>query len=83
MVPPPPHDFVIGHKEKRRYRDPNTLQMTITSKPENVYFHTSQTCIRLRHPYFIPSMLHVAPSVVGMLSPTHKIHLRSEFGIMI
>ena len=68
-LPLPPYDFVVGHKERRMYRDPNTHQLTLTPKPENVYFHMSRKCIEMKHPYFNDSMLYISPSIIPCLTP--------------
>ena len=79
-VPPPPHDIVISYKERRHYRDPTTQELRLTHKEENTYYHFMLSCIHLKHPAFVGSMLEIG-DIQPSLQPTHFIHLYEQFGI--
>ena len=42
---PPPHDLVIGYKERRHCKDPHTHHMRLTSTEENTYYHLMLKCV--------------------------------------
>lgn len=78
-IPPPPHDLVVSHKERRYYRDPNTHEMRLTSNENNTHYHLM---------YYSE-----APSIPGVdaacrfqkLSSydVHRIHFFEQFGVHI
>lgn len=81
FVPPPPHDIVVSHKERRYYRDPNTQEMRLTSSDNNTHYHLMLRCITHKHPAFQMWMLEVPDDIKSTLLDVHRMHLFEQFGL--
>ena len=82
-IPPPPHDLIIGFRERRYYKDPHTHQMRLTSTEENTYYHLMLNCVLQKHSAFQSCMLKVADSAMPHLQSIHRIHIKEQFNIEV
>ena len=82
-VPKPPYDQVVQYREQRYYRDINTQMVKLTKNEESTYYHPMQRCIRMKHPYFNPSLLDISTDLTHALLPVHKSHLFNNFGTRV
>ena len=78
--PPPPYDIVITTTLRRAFRKRNTNRVTISSTPENVYFHIFRSCLTqqgvlLKKDNFINDVRPI------FLKECHKLKVLKEFGI--
>ena len=53
------------------------------TKYGNVYYHCKPECVWMRCSFFIPSDLQVPPETSDRLTPVHKAHLFSLFGLQL
>ena len=74
--PDPPLNLVVAHEERSPFTD--TQNVTRVSRPQNVYYHSSLSCIQANNPSFICSQLQIPTDIE--LSPVHKKYLREHFG---
>jgi len=77
----PPNDLCIKHQEWRQFTPQGTDSPQ--SKFSNVYYHCRPECVWLRCPDFVPPQLEVPDEVQEQLSPIHKAHLASVFGLFL
>ena len=75
----PPADLCIRHQDWREFYSEKTESMQI--KYGNVYYHCKPECVWLHCPFFVPSQLQVPPETLDKLTPIHKSHIRSIFGL--
>ena len=76
-----PHDLCIKHQEWRQFVSPSTA--TPQTKFGNVYYHCKPECVWMRCPNFHFSDLQVPPELIENLTPIHKQHLCSIFGLTL
>ena len=77
----PPADLCIRHQDWREFFFPNTGNMQ--SKYGNVYYHCKLECVWMRCSFFIPSDPQVPPETADRLTPVHKAHLFTQFGLQL
>ena len=78
---PPPHDICIGHCEPLTFLNPRTgLE---SSKMGNAYYHVNLSCIKKKHPDFIPSQLICEDDIKRVLQPPHFQFLWDTLGLSI
>ena len=77
--PQEPYDLCIKHQEWRQFMSPSTA--TSQSKFGNAYYHCQMQCVWMRHPNFVGSNLQVPSEMIEKLSPVHKHHVFTEFGL--
>jgi hypothetical protein len=71
----------IRHQDWREFFSPNTG--TMQTKFGNVYYHCKPACVWMRCSFFVPSELQVPPETADRLTPVHKAHLSSVFGLQL
>lgn len=82
-IPPPPHDLVVSHKERRYYKDPNTHEMRLTSNEDNTHYHLMLRCITQKHPAFKGWMLQIPDNVMSLMDNVHRMHFFEQFGLHV
>ena len=77
----PLNDLCIKHQEWRQFTPQGTDSPL--SKFSNIYYHCRSQCVWLRCPDLVPALLEVPDDVQEQLSPIHKSHLVSVFGLFL
>ncbi len=74
----PPYNLVVVTKMNRSFISPQNGE--IMSRKGNVYFHVHTSCIRMKQPCFVPSMVQLHPALSPHLLPVHIRYLQ-QFGM--
>ena len=74
--PDPPNDLVIAHEERLPFTDAQNVARL--SRPQNLYYHLSMSCIRRQNPSVIGNDIYV-PGDLTLLS-VHEKYLFDCFG---
>ena len=76
--PQPPNDICLRHQEWRQFTPQG--KETPQTKFSNVYYHCNPLCVWHRHPNFNTANV-VITEIENQLTPIHKAHLTSYFGL--
>lgn len=77
-----PFDLVLMHRERWYYPMNGNWSEKRPSKQETTrFYHTTKKCLLPRFPYFTGCYVEISPSVLSLLTDSHKNYLSAELGL--
>jgi len=86
-IPNPPtkreEELVIVYRDFRQYRERNSGKLTTTPDIQNVHFHLSTYCVRIRYPTFSGVSVVIPSDFMSLLTKEHVDHIQAELGVTL